>query len=62
MVRSLLYIFYTDIKTIIGLCAVRKGGSIMMEWLTTLVVVVVGGLLLVALEKRDSARLKKKSE
>jgi len=34
----------------------------MMEWLTTLVVVVVGGLLLVALEKRDSARLKKKSE
>ncbi len=34
----------------------------MMEWLTTLVVVVVGGLLLVALEKRDNARIKKESE
>ncbi len=34
----------------------------MMEWLTTLVVVVVGGLLLIALEKRDNARLKRKSE
>ena len=33
-----------------------------MEWLTTLVVVVVGGLLLIALEKRDNARLKRKSE
>lgn len=31
----------------------------MMEWLTTLVVVVVGGLLLIALEKRDNARIKK---
>ena len=34
----------------------------MMEWLTTLTVVVVLGLFLIVLEKRDNARLEKKSE
>lgn len=34
----------------------------MMEWVVTLAIVVVGGLLLIALEKRDNARLKKENE